>query len=182
MAEQERRLQVQAVMIDMQDKLLAAMPEAEKLLENTERLLKGLRLLEIPVTVTQQNTKGLGPTDSGLIEAGGLKEYYDKMTYSCFADEKIRKDWLESGKKTFILFGIESHICLWQTAGDLLKEGFEVQIVCDCIASRKSYDKEVALRRLERAGAVLMTTEAVLFELLERAGTPEFKAISKLVK
>ena len=177
------RANTQAILIDMQDRLLAVMPEKEELVHRMETLLKGLAVLHIPVTVTQQYTKGLGMTDERLMEAGGLSGYLDKITYSCYADEaireQIRKDPLRT---TVLLFGIETHICLWQTAQDLLEEGYAVEVVCDCVASRKESDREIALRRLEKSGAVLTTTEACLFELLEKAGTDEFRAISKLIK
>ena len=177
------RSNTQAILIDMQEKLLKVMPEKEELLRRTEILLKGLKLLDIPVIVSQQYTKGLGMTDPTLMEAGGFTSYLDKITYSCFADEGIRKA-VESNpeRKTVLLFGIESHICLWQTAQDLLDSGYQVEVVCDCVASRKEADREIALRRREKSGAVLTTTEACLFELLEKAGTEEFRAISRLIK
>ena len=172
-----------AVMVDMQERLLAAMPDREGLVRRTETLLKGLSVLNIPITVTQQYTKGLGQTDPSLMEAGGLEGYFDKITYSCWADDAIRNAWKScSQRKTALLFGIEGHICLWQTAQDLLEAGYRVYVVTDCTESRKASDKETAYRRLEQAGAVLTTTEACLFELLEKAGTPEFKTISKLIK
>ena len=177
------RNNTRAVMIDMQDRLLAAMPEKEKLMQNTEKLLKGLKVLGVPVTVTQQYTKGLGSTEESLMKASGAETYFDKIAYSCWSDTAIREEWQKDRERTvFLLFGVESHICLWQTARDLVEAGYSVQIVCDCISSRKPFDQEIALRRLESIGVTLTTAEACLFEMLERAGTDEFKAISKLVK
>lgn len=177
------RQYTQAVMIDMQDRLLAAMPEPEELTRRTAVLLEGLRLLRIPLIISQQYTRGLGMTNEVLLKAAGTSEYCDKITYSCYADPDIRKKLEEDqNRKTVLLFGVESHICLWQTARDLIEAGFQVEAVTDCMSSRHHYDHETALRRLEQAGAIMTTTEACLFELLGRAGTDEFKSISKLIR
>ena len=173
----------QAIMIDMQEKLLAAMPDPEGLVRRTGILISGLSVLGVPVTVTQQYTKGLGKTDGRLMQACGTEEYYDKITYSCWEDDHIREAVSAlPERKTVLLFGVETHVCVWQTARDLLENGYDVQIVCDCVESRKTIDKETAFRRMEQAGAVLTTVEACLFDMLKTAGTPEFKAVSKLVK
>lgn len=172
-----------AIMVDMQEKLLAAMPDRAALAERTGILLKGLKILDIPVIVTQQYTKGLGNTDPALMEILGDEHFYDKLSYSCCRDSGIRNAIASyEDRKTVLLFGIESHICIWQTAQDLLHAGFSVQVVSDCVSSRKTFEKEMALRRLERAGAYLTSTESCLFEMLEEAGTAEFKAVSKLIK
>ena len=177
------RRYTQAVMIDMQPRLLTAMLDAERVVGSCALLLKGLKVLGVPVTVTQQYTRGLGDTDERLMDAWSGSVVYDKITYSCWEDEAIR-DRIESdpARNTVLVFGAETHICVLQTAEDLLAAGYDVHIVCDCVTSGKAYDMEIALRRLESEGAVLTTAETCLFELLGRAGTPEFKEISALVK
>ena len=183
MSQWMNRANTQALMIDMQVKLTAAMPDREELIQNTQLLIKSLQILGIPITVSQQYTKGLGQTDSRLMEEVGLTEYLDKITYSCFADPGIRAQLeKEADRKTILLFGIESHICVWQTAQDLLAEGYRVEIVCDCVSSRKEKDREIALRRMEAAGMILTTREACIYELLEQAGTADFKKILPLIK
>ncbi|MCD8124475.1 MAG: hydrolase [Lachnospiraceae bacterium] len=173
----------QAVMIDMQERLLPAMERQTEVREKTEMLLRGLQILEIPVTVTQQYTRGLGPTAETLREAAGTNEYVEKLSFSCFPEPAFREALeAHSERPSVILFGVETHVCVMQTALDLLADGWDVFLVCDCVDSRRGSDREIALRRMEAAGVVLTTAESALFELLGRAGSDTFKRISKLVK
>ncbi|MCD8330483.1 MAG: isochorismatase family protein [Lachnospiraceae bacterium] len=177
------REKTQAVMIDMQERLLPAMERQAEVREKTEMLLRGLQILEIPVTVTQQYTRGLGPTEERLREAAGTEAYVEKLSFSCFLEPAFREA-LEAhpGRKAVLLFGVETHVCVLQTVLDLLASGRDVFVVCDCVDSRCRSDREVALRRMEAAGTVLTTAESALFELLGRAGSDTFRSISKLVK
>ncbi|MDD6211985.1 MAG: isochorismatase family protein [Clostridiales bacterium] len=172
-----------AIMIDMQEKLMPPMADRQQVTEKTKILLRGLNILGVPVLVSQQYTRGLGMTESELMEAGQLTDYFDKLTYSCYRDEKIRTYLDGMGEsRQILLLGVEAHICVLQTALDLMEAGYSVFVAADCIASRNSYDKEIALRRMEQAGAVLTTAESCLFELLKQAGTDTFRQISRLVK
>lgn len=170
--------QTAAVAIDYQEKLIPVMYEKEKLMENSKILLAGLRELGVPVTVTQQYTKGLGMTDSSLRKMIGTEQYKEKLSFS--AIEEIREE--VQSKKFIILCGIEAHICVLQTLIDLKAEGFIPVLVEDCISSRTAHNKEIAIERAKQEGAIITTYEALLFELLKKAGTETSKKIQRLVK
>ncbi|MDD2981333.1 MAG: isochorismatase family protein [Hespellia sp.] len=172
------REQIAAVAIDYQERLIPAMREKEALVKNTSILMEGLRVLDIPICLTQQYTKGLGNTVPEITEAAGTSEFFDKISYSAY--EHIESFVKE--KSQVILCGMESHICVLQTLIDLRERGFEVILVVDCIDSRKEQDKKYAIERAKAEGAVLTTYEALLFELLGKAGTDEAKKIQKLIK
>ena len=108
--------------------------------------------------------------------------YFDKLAFSCFEDDNIRKKIFQLGKKTVLVCGIEAHICVLQTCIDLKTAGYTPVLVTDCIGSRKESDKQVALLRAQSEGILLTTTESILFELTRKAGSPVFKEISKLIK
>lgn len=172
------REEAAAVVIDYQEKLVPAMHKKEELIRNSQILLKGLKILGVPMCVTQQYTKGLGMTVSEIQEAAGTKAYMDKISFST-AD--VTAEQIQ-GKKYVILCGIEAHICVLQTLIDLKAKGYVPVLVEDCISSRKKNDKKMAIKRAIQEGAIVTTYEAVLFELLKEAGTEESKAIQRLIK
>lgn len=172
------REETAALIIDYQERLVPAMNEKERLIENSGILLAGLRELGIPMCITQQYTRGLGETVTEIAEACGHKEYVEKISFSAYENVKT---WLD-GKKYILICGIESHICVLQTLIDVKAAGYIPVLVTDCISSRKASDKEGAIRRAEEEGAILTTYEAVLFELLYEAGTPLSKKIQRLIK
>ncbi|MDF2544096.1 MAG: hypothetical protein K0S47_3814 [Herbinix sp.] len=172
-----------ALIIDFQERLMPAMNGADELLHNTEILIKGFQVLDVPMLVTQQYTKGLGMTIPELIETIGEDfSYYDKLSFSCAENEEILKKIEESGKKIIILCGIEAHICVLQTAIDLIAKGYHVILVENCIGSRKEQDKATAIKRAMAEGILLASYESILMELTRVAGTEVFKTISKLIK
>ena len=139
------------------------------------KLLAGARILELPRVVSEQYPRGLGATT----EAVGLQDErpIEKTVFSA-----VRAEGFDlQGRDQAIVCGIEAHVCVSQTVLDLIEGGVQVHVPADAVASRHQVDYERGLARLERAGATVSTVEAVLFELLERAGTPEFKAIQKLI-
>lgn len=170
------------VAIDFQERLLPAMHDCEALEERVVKLVKGMRELGIPMIVTQQYTKGLGPTVSSIAEALGDFTPVEKTSFSCMAEGTFVEAIEASDKGTVILAGIEAHISVEQTAIDLLRDGYEVALVTDCVQSRDPKNKEITLQRLAQAGVILTSFESVLYELLGGAKAPEFKAISALVK
>ncbi|MDL2296078.1 isochorismatase family protein [Lachnospiraceae bacterium OttesenSCG-928-E19] len=170
--------QCAAVAVDYQEKLMPVMWEREALLRKSEILLSGLKALGVPTCITQQYTKGLGMTVESIYEAVGSKEYFDKIEFSCY--NSIFPFIKE--KKFVIVCGIEAHICVLQTVIDLKENGFCPILVTDCISSRSEEDKKVALIRAQEEGAILTTTESLLFELLQKAGTDTSKIIQKLIK
>lgn len=171
------------LLVDIQERLIPVMHDKERLLTQTKKLLQGLQILKVPVIVSQQYTKGLGMTAPELMEILGTVEYKEKITFSCFREPAIRDVFeADSVRNQVLVFGIEAHICVLQTVLDLLAEGFQPVVVVDCLDSRNPEDKEIALRRMEQAGAWLTTVESCLFELTERGGTDSFRQISRLVK
>lgn len=172
-----------AIVVDYQEKIVPAMAEKEVLIKNSVKLLEGLTILDIPIIVTQQYTKGLGMTIEEIQKAIGSNfTYLDKTCFSAALEETIQKKIESYHRKTVIICGIEAHVCVLQTALDLLEKGYKVLMVDDCIASRRKNDKEVGIQRAVIEGAMITTYEAILFELLKKAGTEQFKLISKLVK
>lgn len=171
-----------AICVDYQEKLMPGICDGEEVLKRAEILVKGLRLFDIPIVVTQQYTKGLGGTVEPVHSALGSYEPYDKLNFSGYADPGIRAAIEASGRKNILIFGTEAHICVLQTALDLRDAGYHVMLVDDCCGSRRASDKESGLRRAMCGGIAVSCSESVLFELTHVAGTPTFKAVSKLVK
>ena len=163
-----------AIVVDYQERLMPVMYEKEELLKNTAILLNGLKELDIPIVVTQQYTKGLGPTVKEIEEVLGEYEPLEKIAFSSF-------DTVQ-GKKFVIVCGIEAHICVLQTLIDLRENGYIPVLVEDCLSSRTLHNKQIALERAKQEGVILTTYESILFELLEKAGTDTFKKIQALIK
>jgi nicotinamidase-related amidase len=177
-----RNNEVAALVVDMQEKLLPHIFESEKLLKTSLKLIEGLRVLSVPVLVTQQYTKGLGATNHEIANLFSDFNFIEKSAFSCYGEPKFKETLDDMGKKQIIICGIESHICVLQTCIDLLNAGYLPIIIEDCVSSRNYNDKAVAIARMRQAGAVITTMESVLFELTQCAGTDTFKAISKIVK
>lgn len=168
--------------IDFQEKLLPAMFEADKVEAAAVKLAAGLDVLGVPKLVTTQYAKGLGATVAPVAEALGDFEPIDKSSFSAWKNEEYKSALEESGRRTVILVGIETHICVEQTALDLLENGYTVFVPADCVQSRNPINKELSLRRMEAAGVVITCWESILYELLGSSRAAEFKAISAIVK
>ncbi|NLP35637.1 MAG: hydrolase [Clostridiales bacterium] len=172
-----------AIVIDFQERLMPVIRNHEQLIHNSEILMKGLKVLGVPMLVTQQYTKGLGMSVEPITAVFGDEfTYYDKTTFSCLDDENIRKAVEGMGKKNVIVCGAEAHICVLQTVIDLIDMGYNVILVEDCIGSRKEKDYETALRRAMVEGAIPATYESILYELTRVSKTDKFKEISRLTK
>jgi len=143
--------------------------------ESCAKLVQGARILELPTLVSEQYPKGLGHTAPEV----GVEDQrrIEKTVFSAARADRFDL----AGRDQAIVCGIETHVCVSQTVHDLLERGIDVHVPADAVGSRHAIDYERGLERLERAGAVVTTVEAALFELLERAGTPEFKAVQKLI-
>ena len=170
------------LVIDYQEKLVPAMNNNLKFVHNSTILLKGLIALDVPVIMTQQYTRGLGETVSEIRDIEGMPDAFDKVAFSGMVDEAISAALDRLNVKNVIVCGCEAHICVLQTVIDLIEEEYNVYLVSDCIASRHDTDKDAALVRAEQEGAWITTYEAILFELLTRAGSSQFKTISALIK
>jgi nicotinamidase-related amidase len=168
------------LVIDVQEKLTALIPSAEQLVRNITFLIDGARILNMPVQATEQYPKGLGTTVSEVAER--VPERPDKTAFSCCTIPSVVDNFRRGARPKIVLAGIETHVCVLQTALDLLAGGFRVYIAVDAVGSRFPLDQEYALRRLELAGAVLTTSETAVFEWVGGAGTPHFKEISRLVQ
>jgi len=170
------------VQVDIQEKLFPHIQNNEELEKNLQILIKGLKLHEIPIIVNEQYKKGIGETINSLNELTKDYPHFEKTTFSCCGNEDGLNAIKNSERDTVILAGIETHVCVLQTALDLLEEGFKVVLVTDCVNSRKQNDKDMAIQRLIQSGAIMTTYESLLFELTVDAKHPVFKEISKLVK
>lgn len=170
------------LVIDYQTKLVPAMNEYEDFVHNSSILVQGMLELDVPVIMTQQYTRGLGVTIEEIADISGMPDAFDKLSFSCMGEEDICAAINKLNVKNVVICGCEAHICVLQTVIDLISEEYNVYVVSDCVASRKCKDKEAALVRAKQEGAYITTYEAILFELLGRAGSDQFKTISRLIK
>ena len=158
---------------------------ADAVARNVERLIRGAHVLGVPVIVTEQYVKGLGrtiePLRRALEETSGYVAI-EKLTFSAYGSAEFLTELRLSRRTQVLLCGIEAHVCVHQTAIDLLTAQLDVHLAVDAVSSRAAHNKEIAVQRLDKGGAKLTSTEMALFELLGTAGTEEFRAISKLVK
>ncbi|STX29307.1 YcaC like amidohydrolase [Legionella beliardensis] len=166
------------LLIDVQEKLLPLVADSEALIDRCQWLLRLANELEVPCLVSEQYPRGLGHTVKPLLEVSSQEPPIEKVHFSCYREPNFVQRVKQLGKTQFVLIGIEAHVCVLQTALDLLAEDNDVFIVVDAVSSRKLIDKKYALKRLQQAGAILVTAEMVFFEWLEQAGTPLFKALS----
>jgi len=177
-----RAAQSQLLIIDVQEKLLPVMAEPEQVERANLTLIAAARHMDVPISFTEQYPKGIGHTAASLrLLAGDDARFFEKMHFSALQEPEIRA-YLNKARLQIVLAGIESHICLLQSAFDLLGEGFAVYCVDEAMSSRTPASKNLALARLRAAGASIVSVEMVLFEWLERAGTPAFKAMLPLIK
>jgi len=170
------------LVIDVQERLLPHMSGHNDLMKNMEILLGGMKLLDIPVLLTEQYRKGLGETVQGVRQHLETFDPMEKMTFSCCDDNPFALALETHAKMNVVICGIETHVCVMQTTIDLLEKGYQSVVIEDCTSSRKTQDKAIAIERMRQEGAIISSYESLLFELARISGTPEFKAISKLVK
>lgn len=168
------------LVVDLQDKLLDLIPERDAVVASTAALIRGARALGMPVWGTEQYPRGLGPTTSAIAEL--IPERPAKTSFHCCTVPQFVEQLYGRNIRHVTIVGIEAHVCISQTALELLDLGFRVQVPADAVASRRKIDWEFALRRLEHAGAVVSTAESALFEWTERSDCPPFKTISEIVK
>jgi nicotinamidase-related amidase len=154
----------------------------EVLLENLKRLVQGVRILRVPILWTEQNPAGLGPTLPEIADLLTNQKPVSKFSFSCCGSEQFRNELNTLNRKNMLIAGIESHVCVYQTAADLINLGFEVQVIADAVASRTLENKLIGLEKSKSVGACLTSTETVLFELLKDAKSEKFKEISRIVK
>jgi len=171
-----------ALIIDIQERLYPFIFENEKLTINVSKLIEGLKIIGIPIFITEQYVKGLGPTIEPVATLLGSHPRIEKMAFSCCDEPRVMEGIAVTGKENILIAGIESHVCVLQTVLDLTRNGYHPVVVEDCVSSRHENDKRVAIERMRQEGAIITTSESILFELLRYSGTEQFRGISRLVK
>ena len=179
------RARSQLLVVDVQERLLPAMFEGERMVDRCAILMQAAGRLGIPVTISEQYRKGLGATVNRLDNIKGDAAVLEKMHFSCAADPALRdhiQHLATNGRQQLVVCGIESHVCVMQSVLGFKEMGLDVYVPIDAITSRQPASVDVALRRMSDAGIHQVNTEMTLFEWLNVAGTPEFKELSKLIK
>lgn len=173
------------VVVDVQEKFATAIPGFEEMVRNITTLIKGFQEFNLPVVVTEQYPKGLGRTVSTisdcLLPSDGSNAI-EKMTFSAMQTPRFIDRIAAIGVKSFVVCGIETHICVHQTVSDLIHFGYGVWVPWDAVGSRNPRNREIAIERMEKAGAIPTSTEMILFEMAMRAGTESFKKIQGWIK
>lgn len=168
------------VIIDLQERLMPAMPDREKVFKNTKILLKTAQLLKIPVIVSEQYPKGLGATVAEIKDALDDYDYMEKESFS--ACDGLNKLLADRNRKTLIMVGSETHVCVYQTVRDMIQEGYQVHLVKDAVCSRFEINHTNGLELMRDLGAVISNTETVVFDLFKVSGSPAFKVVSGMIK
>lgn len=170
------------MVIDIQGNLYESMQDKHFLLENVRKLIRGMQVFGIPVIVTEQIPEKIGSTISPVAELLPEVPRIPKSDFSCCGDEKIMKALKAVERRQVLLCGIEAHVCVYQTAIDLLGFGYEVYLVADAVSSRTVMNREIGIGKMRDEGVHLASTEMVLFELIRTAEDPRFKEIFRIVK
>jgi nicotinamidase-related amidase len=177
-----RRGDTLLVIVDIQTKLLNVMFDKERLVANCLKLIQVAKMLEVPMLMTEQYPKGMGPTDPQILELLEGVDNLAKVSFSCCGVDDFNRRIRESGKQQIVVMGIEAHVCVLQTVLDLIHREFFVFVPYDAVNSRKEGDYLNALDRMRQAGAGIGSVESAVFELLERADTQIFKEVARLIK
>lgn len=171
------------IVVDLQEAFRSAIPEFPQIASRISIAVRGFQLLNLPIIITEQYPKGLGRTaEEILFSMPPDFEFVEKTAFSSCGAISFLEKLRATGASQIVLCGLESHICVSQTAHDLLTERFEVHVMTDCIGSRYTQDKETALRKMQSSGVVPSTMEMALFELLRDARHEQFKEIQNLIK
>ena len=175
--------QCAVVVVDIQEKLLPPIFEKERLLRNSQLLIRLAQILNLPVLATTQYVKGLGstvPEIAALLPQAPI----DKLEFSCFGSDRFcsQLKHLQGNRNTVLLCGMESHICVTQTALGALREGYLVHVASDAVSSRTEWNWKIGLERMRAAGAIISSTEMMMYELLQRSGSPAFKELLPYLK
>ena len=170
------------VVIDVQGKLAQLMHAKDDLFDQLGRVIRGCRALDVPIVWAEQYPQGLGPTVPAVARHLEGLEPIAKNAFSCWGDAGFRSALEATGRRHLLVSGIEAHICVYQTARDLLADGYEIEVVVDCVSSRTVSSKAIGLERMRDAGARPTTVEMALYEMLGKAGGERFKKILEIVK
>ena len=173
---------VSLLIVDIQGNLAHAMHEKELLFKNMQKLIKGIQVLGLPILWVEQNPQGLGPTIPEIADILSNIQPISKMSFSSCRNDRFMQALKALNRKQVLIAGIEAHICVYQTAADLVDLGYEVQVVTDAVSSRNLVNKEIGLQKMRDSGVSLTSVETALFELLKVAEGEQFKEILKIVK
>ena len=172
----------QLLLIDIQERLAPATLDGDRTVQQAGLLLEAAVLLGVPHTISEQYPRGLGPTVAAIREKADPGRIFDKVHFSCQADDRLARILAETGRPDTVLCGMEAHVCVLQTALDLERAGYRVHVAADAIASRTAQNRDLAIGRMREAGIAIVSTEMVLFEWLGTAGHPDFRAVSALIR
>lgn len=170
------------VIIDIQGNLAQAMFDRENLFTNTIKLIKGFKALSLPIIITEQIPQKLGQTLPQIAAALDGVKPIAKESFSCWGERNFKEQLETSGRKDVVLLGIETHVCVYQTAVDLISNGYHLHLVADAVSSRTPENRRIGIDAMKSAGAQITSTEMVLFELLRTAADPKAKELFKIVK
>lgn len=178
-----RRAGACMVMVDIQERLLPAVSDADSIRRNAVKLATAAETLSVPFVYTEQYPKGLGPTDGEILKAlPDGASFFEKNTFSCCDEEGFDRLLEQTGRSVPVIFGIESHICVLATVLDLLEKGWKVAVASDACGSRDPLKSERAMAAMTAAGAMVVPVETVIYHLMGRSGTAEFKELLPLFK
>lgn len=170
------------VIVDVQERLMTAVGQKDRVIDNITRLLRLSALFSLPVLLTEHYLKAFGPTLSEIIDLLPSYEPVQKNVFNCCEVDAFNERLDAAGRKDIILTGVESHICIFQTCIPLLEKGYQVHVPQDAVDSRTDENRRVGLRLMEKAGAFITSTETVIYQILKRGGTAEFKEMLKWIK
>ncbi len=170
------------VVIDVQGKLAKIAYESEMLFSNLKNLIRGIQMLEVPIVLTEQLPDKLGPTNPEIANLLSDIEPINKDTFSCCGNDEFMKELTNLARKNILLCSIETHVCVYQTAVDLMDAGYNVHVLADAVSSRFKMNLDIGLERMKEVGACLTCVETVLFELLKVAKGDKFKEIIGVIK
>ena len=168
--------------VDVQGKLAQLMHSREALFKNVQILIQAAKILDVPILWCQQCPDALGPTVPEIAQLLDDNEPINKAAFSCCGEKQFNTRLKDLTRKQVLLCGIETHVCIYQTAVDLLGQDFNVNVIADAVSSRALENKQIAINRLEAEGANITCTEMALFELLKTAEHPKFKQVARLIK
>ncbi len=169
------------ILIDVQDGFVPVIHGIDSVIDNCNVLIRAAEILDIPLLVTEQYPKGLGKTVEKIILPPGVP-VIKKVHFNCFGSDEFSEGIRALDVSTLVLFGIETHVCLLNTALHALEKGYEVHVIADAVSSRTIENREIALERMRQSGAFISSVEMIIFQLMEKAGTAEFKKILQLIK
>ena len=170
------------LIVDVQEKLMQVIGREQSIIENIKKLLLLAKLFDLPVIITEQYPKWLGPTLPEIIESLIVYEPVSKMHFNCCDEEDFNEQLNSKNLRNIVVTGVESHICIFQTCASLIEKGYNVHVPMDAVGSRTDDNWRVGLEMLNKAGALITSTESVIYQVLKKAGTKEFKQMLKVLK